>query len=309
MGGTGLEPVTPSLSIRGGVRAGSLCVRPAAWLSGIVSRATERLSERERTLSVAIVATTTGRNSVARARFSDQVPSASAAACSIVSAAPAAHASSHSSSAVCARAAARCRSKRACPPGPKNVSPWTPALAAAASRAARRASPLAAATAASPYSVKGAWDRLPISSSSASASLNSSRASAMRPSASAIQPSLSRARAGLAPDADLARECERLRRVVAGSGQVSGPERRIGEVAERQRHPGEVAHLGTDAVALLVTARAPARVPSLGAPHAEVVQGGAEDERISRLLGDAPELLPGRRVLVDRRLRARSGGG
>jgi hypothetical protein len=56
MGGTGLEPVTPSLSIRGSVRAGSLRFAQTALLSGH-SAATERLSERERTLILAILAT------------------------------------------------------------------------------------------------------------------------------------------------------------------------------------------------------------------------------------------------------------
>jgi hypothetical protein len=55
MGGTGLEPVTPSLSIRGsrsgqfaGVRSGRLVERNLP--------ASERLSERERTLILAILA-------------------------------------------------------------------------------------------------------------------------------------------------------------------------------------------------------------------------------------------------------------
>jgi hypothetical protein len=56
MGGTGLEPVTPSLSMRGGVRVSSLGCAQTACLSRIC-RATERLSERERTLILAIVAT------------------------------------------------------------------------------------------------------------------------------------------------------------------------------------------------------------------------------------------------------------
>ena len=56
MGGTGLEPVTPSLSIRSSVRARSLRCAQRARLSGI-RRATERLSERERTLNLAILAT------------------------------------------------------------------------------------------------------------------------------------------------------------------------------------------------------------------------------------------------------------
>jgi len=56
MGGTGLEPVTPSLSIRGNVRVSSdLCGR-RQWLSGI-RPATERSSEPERTLILAILAT------------------------------------------------------------------------------------------------------------------------------------------------------------------------------------------------------------------------------------------------------------
>ena len=49
MGGTGLEPVTPSLSIRGSVRVSSLEFAQTARLSRIWP-ATERLSERERTL-------------------------------------------------------------------------------------------------------------------------------------------------------------------------------------------------------------------------------------------------------------------
>src|SRR5438093_328985 len=55
MGGTGLEPVTPSLS-SAGVRVSSLGFAQAAWLSGI-HRAAERFSERERTLILAILAT------------------------------------------------------------------------------------------------------------------------------------------------------------------------------------------------------------------------------------------------------------
>ncbi len=51
MGGTGLEPVTPSLS-----SVSSLVFAQTAWLSGI-RLATERLSERERTLILAILAT------------------------------------------------------------------------------------------------------------------------------------------------------------------------------------------------------------------------------------------------------------
>ncbi len=50
MGGTGLEPVTPSLSIS------SLAFARAARLSGN-RRATERLSKRERTPILAILAT------------------------------------------------------------------------------------------------------------------------------------------------------------------------------------------------------------------------------------------------------------
>ena len=56
MGGTGLEPVTPSLSTRSIVRAGSPGFAHDAWLSGI-GPVSERSSERERTSSVAIVAT------------------------------------------------------------------------------------------------------------------------------------------------------------------------------------------------------------------------------------------------------------
>jgi hypothetical protein len=56
MGGTGLEPVTPSLSIGAGVRARSLRCAQRRWLSGI-RPANERLSERERTLILAILAT------------------------------------------------------------------------------------------------------------------------------------------------------------------------------------------------------------------------------------------------------------
>ena len=56
MGGTGLEPVTPSLSIRGSVRVSSLEFAQSAWLSGNTS-STERLSERERTRILAILAT------------------------------------------------------------------------------------------------------------------------------------------------------------------------------------------------------------------------------------------------------------
>jgi hypothetical protein len=56
MGGTGLEPVTPSLSIRGSVRVSSLVFAQTAWLSGIDS-ASERLSEPERTVILAILAT------------------------------------------------------------------------------------------------------------------------------------------------------------------------------------------------------------------------------------------------------------
>jgi hypothetical protein len=56
MGGTGLEPVTPSLSIRSSVRDGSPRFANRALLSQ-EQVASERLSERERTLSVAIVAT------------------------------------------------------------------------------------------------------------------------------------------------------------------------------------------------------------------------------------------------------------
>jgi hypothetical protein len=56
MGGTGLEPVTPSLSLGAAVRVSSLAFAQAAWLSGI-HPATERLNERERTLILAILAT------------------------------------------------------------------------------------------------------------------------------------------------------------------------------------------------------------------------------------------------------------
>ena len=56
MGGTGLEPVTPSLSIGATVRARSLRFAQPPWFSGI-RPATERLSERERTLILAILAT------------------------------------------------------------------------------------------------------------------------------------------------------------------------------------------------------------------------------------------------------------
>ena len=56
MGGTGLEPVTPSLSIRSSVLVSSLLLAPSAWLSE-TRLATERSSERERTLILAILAT------------------------------------------------------------------------------------------------------------------------------------------------------------------------------------------------------------------------------------------------------------
>jgi hypothetical protein len=56
VGGTGLEPVAPSLSTRSRVRVSSLMFAQSAWLSGNQS-ASERLTERERTSSVAIVAT------------------------------------------------------------------------------------------------------------------------------------------------------------------------------------------------------------------------------------------------------------
>jgi hypothetical protein len=54
VGGTGLEPVTPCLSTRSGVRLGSLEFAHGAWLSGS-RRASERLSEHERTPSIAVV--------------------------------------------------------------------------------------------------------------------------------------------------------------------------------------------------------------------------------------------------------------
>ena len=115
--------------------------------------------------------------------------------------------------------------------------------------------------------------------------------------------------AGLAPDADLARKCERLSRVVAGSGQVGRPRKAAStEVPERQRHPGEVAYLGTDAVALLEQLARASRVSSLGAPHAEVVQGGAEGDRIPRLLGDGQSIFQDGDPLR-RCLRARPEGG
>jgi hypothetical protein len=56
VGGTGLEPVTPSLSTLSSVRVSSLMFAQRAWLSGIPSPR-ERWSERERTPSIAIVAT------------------------------------------------------------------------------------------------------------------------------------------------------------------------------------------------------------------------------------------------------------
>src|SRR5439155_21203886 len=56
MGGTGLEPVTPSLSIWCRRSRQFARVRSGGMLSGIHS-ATERLSERERTLILAILAT------------------------------------------------------------------------------------------------------------------------------------------------------------------------------------------------------------------------------------------------------------
>ena len=68
VGGTGLEPVTPSLSTRSSVRVSSLRFAQGAWLSGISRRA--NLTERERTSSVAIVATriqTSGDSRLARA--------------------------------------------------------------------------------------------------------------------------------------------------------------------------------------------------------------------------------------------------
>jgi hypothetical protein len=55
MGGTGLEPVTPSLSRQSSVRTGARTFAQTASLSQIL-RSSERFSERERTLSVAIVA-------------------------------------------------------------------------------------------------------------------------------------------------------------------------------------------------------------------------------------------------------------
>ena len=64
MGGTGLEPVTPSLS-RAAVRVSSRAFAQAAWLSGI-HPATERLSETERTLILAILATPAARLLAAR---------------------------------------------------------------------------------------------------------------------------------------------------------------------------------------------------------------------------------------------------
>jgi hypothetical protein len=56
VGSTGLEPVTPSLSIRGRVRARSLRCAQTARLSRTCP-VTERLSEPERTLILAILAT------------------------------------------------------------------------------------------------------------------------------------------------------------------------------------------------------------------------------------------------------------
>jgi hypothetical protein len=61
MGGTGLEPVTPSLSIRGSVRVSSLRFAQTASLSENTS-STEHLSERERTLNLAILATPNAAN-------------------------------------------------------------------------------------------------------------------------------------------------------------------------------------------------------------------------------------------------------
>jgi hypothetical protein len=56
MGGTGLEPVTPACRFGAAVRAGSRMFGQVAWLSRI-RPAGELGSERERTSSVAIVAT------------------------------------------------------------------------------------------------------------------------------------------------------------------------------------------------------------------------------------------------------------
>jgi hypothetical protein len=56
MSGTGLEPVTAACRAGAAVRIGSLAFAQATWLSGI-GLATERLSARERTLFLAILAT------------------------------------------------------------------------------------------------------------------------------------------------------------------------------------------------------------------------------------------------------------
>ena len=112
--------------------------------------------------------------------------------------------------------------------------------------------------------------------------------------------------AGLA-DTDVARKCQRLGCIVAGSGQISGSERRFGEVAgdsairARSLPPARTRKLSSN------SSRARPVFPR-SALSTEVVQGGAEDERIARLLGD------GQSVFQDgdpprRRLRARSGGG
>jgi hypothetical protein len=59
MGGTGLEPVTPSLSSQGGRSRAFAAVRLAASLSQI-ERSIERPSEPERTAILAILATVVG---------------------------------------------------------------------------------------------------------------------------------------------------------------------------------------------------------------------------------------------------------
>jgi hypothetical protein len=48
MGGTGLEPVTPSLSTRSSVRVSSLTFAKGAWLSAIWQRANARANANER---------------------------------------------------------------------------------------------------------------------------------------------------------------------------------------------------------------------------------------------------------------------
>src|SRR5262245_14164687 len=61
MGGTGPEPVTPSLSIGAAVGARSLRCAQTAWLSRNVL-STARFSERERTLILATLATRNAAN-------------------------------------------------------------------------------------------------------------------------------------------------------------------------------------------------------------------------------------------------------